>query len=119
MEIVDNYVNVITKKYMLFTGRSRRREFWMFVLANIVVAIVVGILNGILFRSVNVLPFIYSLAILLPGLGLGIRRMHDVGKSGFWLLINLIPLVGTIIYLVFCATPGDAGANAYGPDPKA
>ena len=118
MEIVDIYISVL-KKYTVFTGRSRRREFWMFFLANIIVSIVLGILNNIIFGGMGVLTGIYSLAILLPGLGLGIRRMHDIGKSGYWILINLIPLVGTIIYIVFCATPGVVGANTYGPDPKA
>ena len=118
MEFLEYYLGPL-KKYAVFTGRARRKEFWMFVLCNFIVAIILSIINSIIFRSTPVLSTIYSLAIICPGLGLAIRRMHDLGKSGFWILINLIPIIGIIWYIILAASPGVAGANTYGPDPKA
>ena len=121
----EYYVDVILKKYLLFTGRARRKEFWMFVLFNLVVSIVLNIVVGILANVPGIgfilafIPLVYSLAILLPSIGLGIRRLHDTDRSGWWLLIGLIPLVGAIVLIVFAAQEGTKGNNQFGPDPKA
>ena len=121
----EYFVDVILKKYLLFTGRARRREFWMFVLFNLVVSIVLNIAAQILANLPAIgiifgfIPLLYSLAILLPSLGLGIRRLHDTNRSGWWLLIGLIPLVGLIVLIVFAVQEGTPGDNQFGPNPKA
>ncbi|MEV8371832.1 DUF805 domain-containing protein [Kribbella sp. NPDC056861] len=118
------YTDVI-KKYAVFSGRARRKEFWMFTLFSVIISIIISILDRILGltygsgNSSGVLSTIYSLAVLLPSIGVGIRRLHDTGRSGWWLLINLVPCIGFIVYIVFAAQEGNAGDNAYGPDPKA
>ncbi|MFI5707888.1 DUF805 domain-containing protein [Kribbella sp. NPDC051620] len=117
------YTDVI-KKYAEFSGRARRKEYWMFVLFNVIISIVISIVDriaGLTYGAANtgVLSTIYSLAVLLPSLAVGARRLHDTGRSGWWLLINLVPCVGWIVFLVFAIQEGNAGDNQYGPDPKA
>jgi uncharacterized membrane protein YhaH (DUF805 family) len=117
------YTDVI-KKYAEFSGRARRKEYWMFALFNVIISLVIGIIDNIIgttYGSANtgVLGTIYSLAVLLPSLAVGVRRLHDTGRSGWWLLINLVPCVGWIVFLVFAIQEGNAGDNQYGPDPKA
>jgi uncharacterized membrane protein YhaH (DUF805 family) len=111
------------KKYAVFSGRARRMEFWYFVLFNLVVYIVLSLIDALLgtyniVSGVGLLSGIYSLAVLIPTLALWVRRLHDIDRTGWWILINLIPLIGTIVLLVFALTPGTPGSNRYGPDPK-
>ena len=118
---MDEYVAVL-KKYAVFSGRARRREYWMFILINVIVAVVLGLIEAFAGISGNrqpgLLSSLYSLAVLLPSLGVAVRRLHDTGRSGWWLLINLIPLVGTIVLLVFFLQDSEPGENQYGPNPK-
>ena len=109
-EIINICKTVITKKYICFEGRSSRKEFWTFVLSFVVINTILGLIPGI----GKLLSSLLLLAVLLPNIGLGIRRMHDIGKSGWFVLINLIPIVGSIIFLILCLKPGDSNANAYG-----
>lgn len=109
------YIEVL-KKYAVFSGRARRQEYWMFVLINFIVTIVINVIDGIIGTS-GVLGGIYALAVLLPSLGVGIRRLHDTGRSAWWLLIGLIPILGAIALIVFLATAGNPGENRYGPEP--
>ncbi|MER7518447.1 DUF805 domain-containing protein [Streptomyces sp. NPDC126499] len=104
------------KKYAVFSGRARRKEFWMFQLFNIIVSIVLSIIDQAL--GIQLLSLIYVLAVLIPSLALSVRRLHDTGRSGWWILIGLIPLVGFIILLVFYCSEGDQAQNAHGPNPK-
>ena len=104
------------KKYAVFSGRARRKEYWMFSLFAAIIAIVLGAI-GVAIKF-PFLVVIFYLAILLPGLGVTIRRLHDTGRSGGWIFIGLVPLVGGIILLVFTCTDSAPGANAYGPNPK-
>jgi uncharacterized membrane protein YhaH (DUF805 family) len=111
------------KKYAVFSGRARRAEFWYFVLFNLIVAIVLALIDTLLGTTTGVSSFgilsgLYSLAVLIPTLALWVRRLHDIDRTGWWVLINLIPLIGTIVLLVFALTPGTPGSNQYGPDPK-
>jgi uncharacterized membrane protein YhaH (DUF805 family) len=118
---VNWYVDVL-KKYVLFEGRAHRTEFWMFFLFNLVIGVVLAILDAILGTtagSFGLLGSVYSLAVLLPSLGVGARRLHDTNRSGWLLLIGLIPIVGVIIVLVLLIPRGTEGANQYGPDPLA
>lgn len=113
------YVEVL-KKYAVFDGRAHRTEFWMFVLVSVIISIVLGVIDGIIGTygaAGGLLQGIYSLAVLLPSLGVGARRLHDIGRSGWWLLLGLIPLVGIIILIVWWAQEGDAQPNQYGSNP--
>jgi uncharacterized membrane protein YhaH (DUF805 family) len=111
-----NWYLAVLKKYADFSGRARRKEFWMFALFNFIIAIVLGIVDGMI--GMPVLGLIYSLAVLLPGLAVGARRLHDIGKSGWWLLIGLVPLVGLIVLIIFFVMDSNPGDNQYGPNPK-
>lgn len=107
----------VLKKYAQFTGRARRKEFWMFMLINFIIQIVLNFIDITL--GLGVLSLIYSLAVLVPALAVTVRRLHDTGRSGFWLLIALIPIIGTIVLIVFTVEDSEAGDNAHGPNPKA
>ncbi|MYZ09002.1 DUF805 domain-containing protein [Streptomyces sp. SID2999] len=109
------YVDVL-KKYAVFSGRARRKEYWMFALFSLIISIVLTILDNAL--DINFLATIYGLAVLLPSLAVGVRRLHDTSRSGWWLLIALIPLIGAIVLLVFFVSEGKPEANEYGPNPK-
>jgi len=111
------YVQVL-KKYADFTGRARRTEFWMFYLFSFLVSLGLGIVEAI-FGGPGILGGLYGLVVLLPSLAVSVRRLHDTGRSGWWLLIFLIPLIGVIVLLVFAVQEGQRGDNAYGHDPKA
>ncbi|MFF5637289.1 DUF805 domain-containing protein [Streptomyces sp. NPDC012825] len=109
------YLDVL-KKYAVFSGRARRKEFWMFQLFNVIAVIILSILDAVL--GIQILSAVYALAVFLPSLGVSVRRLHDTGRSGWWILIALIPLVGGIILLVFNCLEGEQQQNAYGPNPK-
>ena len=113
------------KRFGEFTGRSRRKEYWYFQLVFffIYAPLYVGGLafqgkQGGISALLFVLCIVWSLACVVPSLSCGVRRLHDIGKSGWWLLISLVPLVGGIILLVFLATDSERGPNQYGPNPK-
>jgi uncharacterized membrane protein YhaH (DUF805 family) len=128
--IMNWYLEVL-KKYAVFSGRARRKKYWMFVLVNGSIALVIGVLAGITARIdansnstssistvLSCISSIYSLAVVLPALAVGVRRLHDIGKSGWWLFISLIPLVGSLWLLVYAVTDSQPGDNQYGPNPK-
>lgn len=110
----------VLKKYADFTGRARRTEYWMFVLCNVIISFVLGFLSRVpaIGNLFAVLAGLYALAVLIPGLAVSARRLHDTGKSGLLLLLALIPVVGEIILLVFFCTDSQPGPNAYGEFPK-
>ncbi len=112
----------VLKKYAVFSGRARRKEYWMFSLINFLIYLVLMVIEGVsgLTRMGGIGPLtaLYTLATVIPGLAVSIRRLHDTNRSGWWLFISLIPLIGGIILLVFMATDSDAGENQYGPNPK-
>jgi uncharacterized membrane protein YhaH (DUF805 family) len=122
------------KRYAQFSGRSRRREFWMWVLFNWTVAIGLAVIDTLIgfggtsavtgpmgaaysWYSNGPLSLIWMLATFIPNLSVSIRRLHDIDKSGWWLLILLVPLVGFIALVVFQCVEGTRGANRFGPDP--
>jgi uncharacterized membrane protein YhaH (DUF805 family) len=115
---IMNWYLAAFKKYAQFSGRSRRTEFWMFFLFNFIAAAILGVLDNLVGTN-GILAGVYGLIVLIPGLALNIRRLHDLNKSGGFIFINLIPLVGSIWYLVLMCTEGTRGDNKYGPDPKA
>ncbi|NJQ03271.1 DUF805 domain-containing protein [Streptomyces zingiberis] len=102
------------RKYAVFTGRAHRKEFWMFWL----VSFAVGVLLYVLERALSIDPVLtglYLAVVFVPSLSASARRLHDTGRSGWWQLINLVPLVGGIILTVLLALRGTEGENAYGP----
>jgi uncharacterized membrane protein YhaH (DUF805 family) len=119
--LVSYWKKVVLENYLNFEGRARRAEFWWYALANLIITIVLNLIDaGLGWGSGygGVLSGIYGLAVLLPGLAVGIRRLHDTDKSGWWLLLVFIPIVGLIVLIVFWATDGTRGANAYGMSEK-
>lgn len=116
------YLKVL-KNYANFEGRARRKEYWMFFLFNTIFAVGATIIDNILGLAIaNVgygpIYIIYGLALLIPGLAVLVRRLHDIGKSGWMIFVALIPLIGGIWLIVLLATEGTTGRNDYGPDPK-
>jgi uncharacterized membrane protein YhaH (DUF805 family) len=122
-ENIMNWYLTVLKKYAVFSGRARRKEYWMFVLFNIIFSVVADIIDRIAGLDITsnwgVLSTIYSLAMFIPGLAVAIRRLHDTNRTGWWLLLGLIPIIGAIILLVFMASEGQSSDNQYGPNPKA
>jgi uncharacterized membrane protein YhaH (DUF805 family) len=117
------YLQVIKHNYANFSGRARRKEYWMFVLVQLIIFILVMIYASLVddfFGTpvVGSILGIYTLVTLIPWLALNVRRLHDIGKSGGYIFINLIPVIGRIWYIVLVATEGEYGSNNYGPDPK-
>lgn len=117
MNAVNTYfIDVIKQHYFDFTGRATRQQFWMFVLFNFIISLILSVLGrmdniiGTLFTVINAL---YGLAVLLPSLGIAVRRLHDTDRSGWWLLISLVPFVGAIVLLVFYVLPGNQGKNRF------
>lgn len=118
-----NWYLEVLKKYAVFSGRARRKEYWFYVLFNAIFAIIAMIIDNVLgltFQDIGYGPVytLYVLATLIPSIAVSVRRLHDIGKSGWYLLVGLIPCVGGIILLVFDVTAGDVGENEYGADPK-
>lgn len=117
-----NWYIEVMKKYAVFRGRARRREYWMFFLCNVVIAIILGIIEGVADSGSetgkSTLGTLYALAVFLPSLAVGMRRLHDTGRSGWWTLIGFIPIIGAIVLLIFMAQDSQSGNNEYGPNPK-
>jgi uncharacterized membrane protein YhaH (DUF805 family) len=110
------YLDVLKNKYAQFEGRAHREEFWMFFLVNFLVNVGLGIVGKII--GLPILQVLYGLAVLVPGLAVGARRLHDTNKSGWLQLLLLIPLIGLIILIVFWAQDSDPAQNQYGANPK-
>jgi len=114
------YLEVL-KKYALFTGRARRSEYWYFFLLSIIIAVVLAMVDSVV-RKITGIGFglfgtLYSLAVLVPGIAVSIRRLHDTDRSGWWLLLALVPIVGLVL-LVFMVEDSNAGTNRFGQNPK-
>lgn len=116
-QTIQESVRAVFSRYATFQGRARRPEYWWFALFSLLVSIALMVVDVIIFGSseVSVLNPIWSLFVLVPTLAVGARRLHDTGRSGWWLLIGLIPIIGTIILIIWFATKGDEGPNEYGP----
>jgi len=111
------------KKYADFSGRARRKEYWMFALFNNIFALVAIFLDNALGNTTEDFGYglilsLYFLAIILPGLAVSVRRLHDVGKSGWGMFINFIPIIGGFVFLTWATTDSQPGLNKYGENPK-
>ncbi len=111
------YLKVL-KKYAEFDGRAHRTEYWMFVLFNVLISIGLALVGSLIGHGLQYLSNLYGLAVLVPGLAVGVRRLHDIGKSGWWLLIAFIPCIGAIILIYFLVQDSQPESNKYGPNPK-
>jgi uncharacterized membrane protein YhaH (DUF805 family) len=131
MSFVDAIKSVFSK-YATFSGRARRSEFWYWVLFNLLVGAVLGVFTSATggfeidpvsgmpsYGATGVISNVVSLALLIPSIAVTVRRLHDTDRSGFWWFIGLVPFVGWIVLLVFCALEGTRGSNRFGADPKA
>lgn len=121
-----NYFFQVLRNYATFTGRARRSEYWYFQLYNFIISVIVVLFalavgfsgGGVIFIVIYLIYLIFQLAILIPTLAVLVRRLHDVGKSGWFFFVSLIPLVGAIWLLVLLVTEGEPFDNKYGPNPK-
>ncbi len=140
------YIDTLKSRYAQFSGRASRSEFWFFVLFNLIVSILLAILDSVLgtgytyevttntlatatteaasvsvTQTIGYLQSIYGLAVLIPSIAVSIRRLHDIGKRGWWILLSVIPLVniiGIFVLLFFYVQDSKPGENEYGPNPK-
>ena len=122
---MEYFKNCVLKHYVDFKGRARRKEYWSFVLFTVIIIILVGIVAGVLDNVLGLsgtltaaLVTIVDLGLILPSISVLVRRLHDIGKSGWWFWVSLIPVVGGIILLVFMFLDSQPGSNAYGSNPK-
>lgn len=114
-----NWYLEVLRKYAVFSGRARRKEYWMFFLFNIIIAAAIGFVLGFIGAIIGIgtalstpVSGLYSLATIIPSIAVGVRRMHDIGRSGWWILFPLV----NIVFLFLDSEPSE---NQYGPNPKA
>ena len=118
-----NWYLEVLKKYAVFNGRARRKEYWFFFLFNILASILLAVIDMAIgsFNAeagMGLLGGIYALAVLIPSIAVSVRRLHDTGRSGWWLLIALVPIIGVIVLVIFMLQDSKP-ENQYGPNPKA
>ncbi|MFO7704726.1 MAG: DUF805 domain-containing protein [Halopseudomonas sp.] len=119
---MDWYLEVL-RKYAVFSGRARRKEYWFFTLFSLLAMLLLSLIDGMLGlvsseAGTGLLSGIYALGVFLPSLAVTVRRLHDTSRTGWWILIALIPLIGALVLLVFTVLDSTPGSNQYGPDPK-
>ncbi len=108
------YWDVLRNNYVKFSGRATRKMYWLFVLFNFIVFFVLSLILSFFGDIGNILYFLLTLAVLLPSLGILVRRLHDTNRSGWWVLISLVPFIGTLVLLVFLVLPSTEGENRFG-----
>ena len=115
---MDMFIKVVRDNYTNFEGRARRKEFWMFTLVSLVINIGTLILDASLFSDFGLVNGLYTLAILLPSIAVGIRRMHDINKSGWWLLLWFVPVIGWVWLIILHCQDSDISDNIFGSSDK-
>lgn len=115
-DLIQNYVGVL-RNWSNFSGRARRREYWMFFLGNIALGIVLAIVGGLLGKLGMAIVALFWLVIIVPTIAVSVRRLHDTGRPGWWYLLVLVPF-GAFVLLYFFVVEGQPGTNEYGPNPK-
>ncbi|MFH1300659.1 MAG: DUF805 domain-containing protein [Planctomycetota bacterium] len=117
-----NWYLTVINKYADFSGRARRKEYWMFFLFNMIISFGVALVGGLIGDRNGLfalsLPALYTLFIFLPSLAVTVRRLHDTNRSGWWILISLVPFFGALILFVFTILDSDPNSNVYGANPK-
>ena len=105
------------KKYAVFSGRSRRKEYWLFTLFYYIAIVVLSFIDGVI-GTPGVITTLFVLITILPYIALGVRRLHDTERTGWWILISLIPVIGAIWFIVLCCLDSNPGENRFGKNPK-
>ena len=118
-----NWYMEALRKYATFEGRARRKEYWFFMLFNFLAVVILSVVDmGIgTFNEkaeIGLLSGVYLLAVLIPSIAVTVRRLHDTDRSGWWILLNFIPVVGSVVILVFAILDSQPGGNRFGPNPK-
>ena len=113
-----NYYIAVLKKYAVFKGRAQRAEYWYFALYSFIISCVLALIMALIGDDSGILGLAYYAAVFIPGTAVSVRRLHDIGKSGWMFLINLIPIVGAVWFIILAATDSAPGENKYGPNPK-
>lgn len=113
---MNYFLDPIVNNYANFNGRTGRKEFWMFILLNIIVSFVVGFVAGMF--GLKIISTFYMLAVFIPGLAISVRRLHDTNHSGWLFLLNFIPIIGWLILFYFYILDSDSSDNLYGPNPN-
>ena len=117
------FLEALTKKYVTFEGRARRSEYWYFVLFYFLAIVALAIVDGIAGTfseeaGMGLFSGLFVLATILPSLAVTVRRLHDTDRSGWWVLLELVPFIGWLVVLVFTVLDSQPGANRFGPNPK-
>lgn len=112
---MEHFTNALKNHYADFNGRATRTQYWMFILFYIIFYIVAGVIDS--FITGGLLTLVFALGMLIPSIAIAARRLHDTGRTGWWQLIALIPVIGTIVLIVFLVLDSE-GDNQYGPNPK-
>ena len=130
MEQFNRYfLDTIKNKYAKFDGRATRSEYWYFILFYFIVSFIVILLDIFVVNPMlgatpeqaqqgGLLQIILALALLIPSIAVGVRRLHDIGKSGWWILVGLVPIIGALVLIYFYVLDSQVGENQYGPNPK-
>ena len=118
-----NWYLEVLKKYTVFEGRARRKEYWFFILFNVLISMALAFIDRLMGNvdpetGLGLFSGIYALGVMIPGMAVSVRRLHDTGRSGWWLLINLVPVIGAIVFLYFMVLDSTPERNEYGPSPK-
>lgn len=115
---MENYTKVL-KNYSDFSTRATRTEYWMFILINFLIMVCISIVIGTVNKTIeSIVSALYGILVIIPAIAVTVRRFHDISKSGWWIFISFIPIVGTIIFIILMARDSTPGANLYGPNPK-
>jgi len=119
-----NWYLKVLKNYANFSGRAQRKEYWYFNLLSLIIAGVLGVVDAamgnpaVTENGIGPIGMIYILLTMLPAIAVTVRRLHDISRSGWWILIGLIPLIGIIVLIIFAAQDSDPNENEYGLNPK-
>ena len=119
---MDWYLEVL-KKYAVFEGRAGRKEYWFFILFNVLISMALGYVDWLTGNinpetGLGILSGIYALGVMIPGMAVSVRRLHDTDRSGWWLLITLVPVIGALVFFYFMVLESNPEANEYGPSPE-
>jgi uncharacterized membrane protein YhaH (DUF805 family) len=118
-----NWYLEVLKKYAVFDGRARRKEYWFFVLFNILISMALTLIDRLTGNvdpetGIGILGGLYAIGVMIPGMAVSVRRLHDTGRNGWWLLITFIPVAGALLFLYFMLLDSNPEGNEYGPSPK-
>ena len=118
-----NWYLYVLKNYATFSGRARRKEYWMFFLFNVLISLGLGVLDVVagtysVEYETGFFSGLYSLLVLIPSIAVGVRRLHDTNRSGWWIVISLIPIIGVLVLFVFTCLDSQPGTNRFGANPK-